>query len=270
MTRCIHCTRCVRFGQEIAGVMELGMIGRGEHAEIVTFVGETVDSELSGNMIDLCPVGALTSKPFRYTARTWELSRRKIGVAARRARQQSHRAGQERPRDARPAARERAVNECWLSDKDRFSYEALNSPERLTAPMMQQGGEVEDGRLADGARVRRRRALPQSRDSTVGRASARWCRRIRRSRSCTCARKLMRGLGSDNIDFRLRQTDFRGDGARGDSLARHADRRARALDRVLVVGSFLRKDHPLLAQRLRQAAKKGAQISLLHSATTTG
>jgi NADH-quinone oxidoreductase subunit G len=77
MSRCIHCTRCVRFGQEIAGVMELGMIHRGEHSEITTFVGRTVDSELSGNMIDLCPVGALTSKPFRYSARTWELSRRK-------------------------------------------------------------------------------------------------------------------------------------------------------------------------------------------------
>src|SRR5881227_3822545 len=76
MTRCIHCTRCVRFGQEVAGVMELGMIGRGEHAEILAFVGKTVDSELSGNVIDLCPVGALTSKPFRYSARTWELTRR--------------------------------------------------------------------------------------------------------------------------------------------------------------------------------------------------
>ena len=108
MTRCIHCTRCVRFGQEIAGIMELGMIGRGEHAEIVSFVGKTVDSELSGNMIDLCPVGALTSKPFRYAARTWELSRRKIGVAARRARQQPGRAGEGRPRDARAAARERS------------------------------------------------------------------------------------------------------------------------------------------------------------------
>ena len=98
MTRCIHCTRCVRFGQEIAGVMELGMIGRGEHAEIVAFVGNTVDSELSGNMIDLCPVGALTSKPFRYTARTWELARRKSISPARLARQQRRRPGQGRRR----------------------------------------------------------------------------------------------------------------------------------------------------------------------------
>ena len=108
MTRCIHCTRCVRFGQEIAGVMELGMLGRGEHAEITSFVGRTVDSELSGNMIDLCPVGALTSKPFRYSARTWELSRRKSVSPHDSARRESRGAGQEQPRDARIAVGERS------------------------------------------------------------------------------------------------------------------------------------------------------------------
>ena len=107
MTRCIHCTRCVRFGQEIAGVMELGMLHRGEHAEITTFIGRSVDSELSGNMIDLCPVGALTSKPFRYSARTWELSRRKSGEPARLDGNEPDRAGQGSARDARAAARER-------------------------------------------------------------------------------------------------------------------------------------------------------------------
>ncbi|MCE2690854.1 MAG: NADH-quinone oxidoreductase subunit NuoG, partial [Rubrivivax sp.] len=141
MSRCIHCTRCVRFGQEVAGVMELGMAHRGEHSEITTFVGRTVDSELSGNMIDICPVGALTSKPFRYSARTWELSRRKsvsphdstganliVQVKANQVMR------------VVPLENE-GVNECWIADRDRFSYEALNSPQRLTQPMIKQGGQ---------------------------------------------------------------------------------------------------------------------------------
>src|SRR5436189_3762018 len=138
MTRCIHCTRCVRFGQEIAGIMELGMAGRGEHAEILAFVGKTVDSEISGNSIDLCPVGALTSKPFRYTARSWELSRRKSvsphdGLGSNLVVQvKNHRVMRVLPLE------NEAINECWLSDKDRFSYEALNSDERLTQPMIKQ------------------------------------------------------------------------------------------------------------------------------------
>src|SRR4249920_325727 len=141
MTRCIHCTRCVRFGQEIAGVMELGMIGRSEHAEIIAFVGKTVDSELSGNMIDLCPVGALTSKPFRYAARTWELARRK-SVSPHDALGSNLVVQVKGNRVMRVLPLENeAVNECWLSDKDRFSYEALNSAGRLTAPMVKQGGD---------------------------------------------------------------------------------------------------------------------------------
>src|SRR5207244_9886000 len=141
MTRCIQCTRCVRFGQEIAGIMELGMVGRGEHAEIVSFIGRTVDSELSGNSIDLCPVGALTSRPFRFTARPWELTRRKSvsphdGLGSNLIVQVKV----DRVMRVLPLENE-AINECWLSDKDRFSYEALNSEERLTAPMIKRGGE---------------------------------------------------------------------------------------------------------------------------------
>src|SRR5512139_208431 len=136
MSRCIQCTRCVRFGQEVAGVMELGMIGRGEHSEIVAFVGKTVDSELSGNMIDLCPVGALTSKPFRYSARTWELARRKSvsphdGLGSNLIMQ----AKGERVMRVVPFENE-SVNECWLSDRDRFAYEGLNTEDRLTRPMV--------------------------------------------------------------------------------------------------------------------------------------
>jgi NADH-quinone oxidoreductase subunit G len=265
MTRCIQCTRCIRFGQEIAGVMELGMIGRGEHAEIVAFVGKTVDSELSGNSIDICPVGALTSKPFRYSARTWELARRKsvsphdalgsnliVQVKANRVMR------------VLPLENE-AVNECWLSDKDRFSYEGLNSEERLTAPMVKQGGEwkavdwptalefVANG-LADIAA----RHGPQSLGALVSPHAT--------LEELALAARLVRGLGSDNIDFRLRQSDFRGDAPAGIApwLGLPVAELG-ALDRALIVGSFLRKDHPLVAQRLRQAAKKGAQVSMLHS-----
>src|SRR3954469_6210253 len=141
MTRCIHCTRCVRFGREIAGVMELGMIGRSEHAEIIQFVGQTVNSELSGNMIDLCPVGALTSKPFRFSARTWELARRRSisphdSLGANLIVQVKH----GKVMRVLPLEND-AVNECWISDKDRFSYEGLEAADRLTQPMLKQGGE---------------------------------------------------------------------------------------------------------------------------------
>src|SRR5450830_1633897 len=144
MSRCIHCTRCVRFGQEIAGVMELGMLNRGEHSEITSFVGQTVDSELSGNMIDLCPVGALTSKPFRYSARTWELSRRK-SVSAHDALGSNLIVQVKSGKVMRVVPMENEdINECWISDKDRFSYEALNSAERLTKPMSKQGGQWQE------------------------------------------------------------------------------------------------------------------------------
>ena len=265
MTRCIHCTRCVRFGQEIAGVMELGMPGRGEHAEIETFVGRTVDSELSGNMIDLCPVGALTSKPFRYAARTWELSRRKSvsphdGHGSNLVVQIKN----NRVMRVLPLENE-AVNECWISDKDRFSYEALNSDDRLTSPMIKHSGEwkVVDWPtalefVANGISEVVVRHGPPALGALVSPHST--------LEEMALAARLMRGLGSDNIDFRLRQTDFRDDGKRGGipylgmPIADVAK-----LDRALVIGSFLRKDQPLLAHRLRQAAKKGAQISSLHS-----
>ena len=143
MTRCIHCTRCVRFGQEIAGIMELGMGGRGEHSEIMPFVARTVDSELSGNMIDVCPVGALTSKPFRYSARTWELARRK-SIAAHDGLGSNLVVQVKGDRVMRVLPLENdEINECWLSDRDRFSYEALNCAERLTSPMLKRDGKWE-------------------------------------------------------------------------------------------------------------------------------
>jgi len=265
MTRCIHCTRCVRFGIEIGGVMELGMSGRGEHAEIQTFVGRTVDSELSGNMIDICPVGALTSKPFRFAARTWELSRRKSvsphdGHGSNLVVQVKN----NRVLRVLPLENE-AINECWLSDKDRFSYEALGSDERLTQPMLKQGGEWKIVNwqtalefVASGLADIVAKHGPESIGALVSPHST--------LEEMALAARLIRGLGSDNIDFRLRQTDFRDDAKRdGVPWLGMPIADVNKLDRALVIGSFLRKDQPMLALRLRQAATKGAQVSSLHS-----
>jgi NADH-quinone oxidoreductase subunit G len=262
MTRCIHCTRCVRFGQEIAGVMELGMANRGEFAEIMTFVGKTVDSEISGNMIDLCPVGALTSKPFRYSARTWELSRRKSvsphdGLGSNLIVQVKN----DRVMRVVPLEND-AVNECWISDRDRFSYEGLNSDDRLLKPRLRVGDALTDAdwqtALAQ-ASSELKRVIETHGPSALG---------VLVSPHSTLeelhlAQKLTRALGCDNIDFRLRQSDFTAANMPwlGMSVAEFG-----ALDRVLVIGSFLRKDQPLLAQRIRQSTKKGAQLSILHSA----
>ena len=266
MTRCIHCTRCVRFGQEIAGIMELGMIGRGEHSEIITFVGKTVDSELSGNVIDLCPVGALTSKPFRYSARTWELTRKPsvsphCGLGSNLTLQMK----QNRVMRALPRDNE-AVNECWLSDKDRFSYEALNSDKRLAKPMLKQGGgwqEVEWPVALEFIAKELQRIKAAHGSEAVGALAT----PHQTLEELHLLQKLLRGYGSGNVDFRLRQVDFSADGKLagipwlGMSIADIA-----ALDRVLVIGSTLRKDHPLLAHRLRQSTKKQTQLNLIHAA----
>ncbi len=261
MSRCIHCTRCVRFGQEIAGDMELGMSHRGEHAEIETFLGQTVDSELSGNMIDICPVGALTSKPFRYSARTWEMSRRKSvsphdSTGANLIAQVK---GQQVMRVV-PFENE-AVNECWIADRDRYSYEALASADRLTVPMIKQGGEWRTvdwttalEYVANGlSGVKRDHGAAQigalvSPHSTV--------------EELALAARLLRAVGSDHIDHRLRYgaasagSDLRWLGRPIVSLS--------GLDAALVVGSNLRKDHPLFAQRIRQAARAGARVFVMN------
>jgi NADH-quinone oxidoreductase subunit G len=263
MNRCIHCTRCVRFGQEVAGVMELGMIHRGEHSEITTIAGDTIDSELSGNMIDICPVGALTSKPFRYSARTWELSRRK-SISPHDS------TGANLVVQIKGAQVMRVVpfenddvNECWLADRDRFSYEAFNSPERLTAPMIRQGGEWKSvdwtAALDYVSRGLTQISVEHGAASVGALASP-----ISTVEELHLLAKLMRGLGSQNVDSRLREVAPAAAGAPmrwlGRSIASLSD-----LQRVLVVGSFLRKDHPLFASRLRQATKKGAKVMSVHA-----
>ncbi|MBS1196679.1 MAG: NADH-quinone oxidoreductase subunit [Proteobacteria bacterium] len=263
MSRCIHCTRCVRFGQEIAGIMELGMAGRNSHAEIETFLGRSVESELSGNMIDLCPVGALTSRPFRYSARGWELQgRRSVSPHDALGASLLVQVKQDKVMRVLPFENEE-VNECWLSDKDRFSYEALNSTERLLKPMLKQGGEWQEvtwnvalDYVAHGLKDI---AAESGSDALAALTSPHST-----LEELALLAKLMRGLGSDHIDCRLRQCDFSTDGQRlgapwlGLRLNEIAD-----LDAVLVVGSFLRQESPLLAQRLRQAAKGKTKVSLL-------
>ena len=262
MTRCIHCTRCVRFGQEVAGVMELGMLGRGEHAEITSFVGKTVDSEVSGNMIDLCPVGALTSKPFRYTARTWELSRRK-SVSPHDSLGTNLIVQVKGGKVMRVLPLENdAINECWISDKDRFSYEALDSATRLTKPMLKQGGQWAETDwqtaleyVAHGLRNIKHEHGADS-IAAVGTAHS-------TVEELHLLAKAMRGLGTEHVDFRLRQSDFALDGSVTPWLGMPiAD--LSTVKRALVIGSFLRKDHPLVATRLRAAVKAGAKLSIVH------
>lgn len=267
MTRCIHCTRCVRFGQEIAGVMELGMLNRGEHAEITSFVGRSIESELSGNMIDLCPVGALTSKPFRYSARTWELARRRSvsphdSMGANLVVQVKG----DRALRVVPFENE-ALNECWISDRDRFSYEGLNSDDRLAAPMIKGAdGKWQEASWADALQAVAQ-GLSRVRESFGAGQIGALASEYATTEEFSLLGRLVRALGSENIDFRLRQTDAGFDAALGGAPwlgmpVAELDN----LDRVLVVGSFLRKDHPLMAQRLRQAAKRGTQVLLLDAA----
>jgi NADH-quinone oxidoreductase subunit G len=264
MTRCIHCTRCVRFGQEIAGVMELGMAGRGEHSEIMPFVARTVDSELSGNMIDVCPVGALTSKPFRFTARTWELTRRK-SVSPHDSLGSNLMVQVKGNRVLRVLPLENeAINECWISDKDRFSYEALNVETRLVRPLLRRDGRWEQVEWAQALEhvAARLKSIAASHGATSIGALASPHQTVEELHLLA---KLVRGLGSDNIDHRLRQVDFRLDRSRrGAPWLGLPVADVGQADAVLVVGSVLRKDHPLLAQRLRQAAKRKARVHLLN------
>ncbi len=265
MSRCIHCTRCVRFGQEVAGVMELGMIHRGEHSEITTVKGGTIDSELSGNMIDICPVGALTSKPFRYSARTWELARRK-SISPHDSTGANLIVQTKANKVMRVVPLENEdVNECWIADRDRFSYEALNSESRLSMPMIKQGGQWQAvdwstalGYVADGLK-RIKSEFGADGIGALGSAH-------NTVEELYLLGELVRGLGSANVDHRLRHADLSNTAPAGaarwlgTSIASLS-----TLNSALVIGSFLRKDHPLFAQRLRQAARKGAAVHSLHA-----
>lgn len=248
-------------------MMELGMLNRGEHAEITSFVGRSIESELSGNMIDICPVGALTSKPFRYSARTWELARRRSvsphdSVGANLVVQVKG----DRVLRVVPFENEN-VNECWISDRDRFSYEGLNVDDRLAAPMIRgTDGNWQEASWADALQAVAQ-GLSRVRESAGAGQIGALATEYATTEEFSLLARLTRALGSENIDFRLRQTDAGFDAAlSGAPWLGMPIAELDNLDRVLVVGSFLRKDHPLMAQRLRQAVKRGTQVLLLDSA----
>lgn len=259
MSRCIHCTRCVRFGQEVAGVMELGMVNRGEHSEITTFAGQTIDSELSGNMIDLCPVGALTSKPFRYAARTWELGRKR-SVSPHDSLGANTTIQTKANKVMRVVALDNdAINECWISDRDRFAYEGLNSPDRITTPMVKQGGQWLETDW-ESAMDYVARSLKTISSESGPDAVAALAHPISSTEELHLLQKMIRGLGSNQVETRLRQTDIRGSASASTPWLGMSIGKLSELDRVLVLGSFLRKEQPLIAARLRTAAKRGLQV----------
>ena len=265
MTRCIHCTRCVRFGQEIAGIMELGATGRGENMRIGTYVERAVNSEMSGNVIDLCPVGALTSKPYRYTGRPWENSH-KPGIAAHDCLGSNINLDVRRNHVMRVVPRENeALNEVWLSDRDRFSYTGIYSEDRALRPRIKQGDvwkevvwETALSYAVEGLKTVR----DQKGSDQIGALV---------SPSATLEehyllQKLMRGIGSNNLDHRLRQQDFSDQDiaplypALGQDVADLEE-----LDAALLIGSWLRKDQPIAAHRLRKAAMRGAKVMTINA-----
>jgi NADH-quinone oxidoreductase subunit G len=265
MSRCIHCTRCVRFGQEVAGVMELGMGGRGEHSEIQSFVGRSVDSELSGNMIDICPVGALTSKPFRYSARTWELQRKRSvsphdGVGTNLTVQTK----QNKVMRALPFEND-AINECWISDRDRFSYEGLNSDDRLTTPMVKQGGVWQQATWQQALDYVAH-ALQDVKSTYAANAIGLLASPTATLEELFLLKRLSTSMGTPHLDARPRVTDaqlskaFSGVPTLGVKISEIA-----TADRILIVGSHLRHEQPLLAARIRQAVKKGCQVTVVSS-----
>jgi len=261
MTRCIHCTRCIRFTEEIAGIQELGMIGRGEHMKVRTYIESTVHHELSGNVIDLCPVGALVSKPYRFTARAWEMM--SVPLVSPHDGTGSNLFGHVlRGRLMRVVPRENeAINEIWIADRDRFSYEGVYSDERLERPMVRRDGEWVETDWET--------ALAKAAEGLRGRGSQLG---VLANPSGTLeelylAGRIARGLGSGNVDSRLRQRDFRDQAA--DPLYPNLGMRIAdvdALQGLLIVGSNLRREAPILAHRVRKAARRGAKVALLNPA----
>ncbi len=256
-TRCIHCTRCVRFSAEIAGMREMGSTGRGEYMKIGTYVERTIDSELSGNLIDICPVGSLTSKPYRYQARAWELTQSDSVAPHDAVGSNVHiHVRDNRVMRVHPKANE-AVNECWISDRDRFSYEGLYSGDRLTTPMIKQNNswvETDWETALQHASTGFKKAGTDvgalvSPGSTV--------------EELHLAQKLVRSMGSDNIDFRVRQSDFRGGEPSLPWLGLSMDE-VESVDAALIIGANPRKDQPILGHRLRKATLNGATVSYLN------
>ena len=266
MTRCIHCTRCVRFGQEIAGIQELGTMGRGEFMEISTYVKSSVDHELSGNIIDLCPVGALNDKPYRYSARAWEMEQRGT-VAPHDCLGSNIYAHTLRGRIKRVVPRpNEQINETWISDRDRFSYEGIYSDDRLTQPMIREGGEWRTSSWEEALEVAAAGLMGAAGGDPVTRTGA-WIAPSATTEEAYLTARLIRHLGSNNVDHRLRTRDFSGQEYDPVFPSLGMDiSEVPSLEAALIVGSNLRREVPLLAHRVRQAAVAGATINFLNLA----
>ena len=264
MTRCIHCTRCVRFGQEIAGIMELGATGRGEDTRISTYVARTVDSEMSGNVVDLCPVGALTSKPYRYHGRPWE-NVKSDSIAAHDCIGSNVIVETRRNEVMRVLPKENElINEMWLSDRDRYSYLGLKAADRLKQPMIKQGNDWKEvnWQTALNYAVEGLRTVIEKDgvDKVGGLISPNAT-----TEEMYLMQKLLRGLGVNNIDHRLRQSDFNNQSNMPLYPALNMDIAAlENVDAALLVGSYIRKDQPIAAHRLRKANRKGASVMAIN------
>ncbi|HFD81620.1 MAG TPA: NADH-quinone oxidoreductase subunit G [Gammaproteobacteria bacterium] len=265
MTRCIHCTRCVRFLEHVAGYKEMGGMGRGENVEIGTYIQHKLESELSGNIIDVCPVGALTSRPFRFRARAWEMLRA-ASVAPHDCVGSATELHTRRGQLLRVAPREHeAVNEVWLSDRDRFACDGVNSEERLRQPMVKKADGWHEVEWEEALHVTAQ-ALRERVDSQgIGQLG------VLVSPSATLEEQLLisrlaEGLGVVNIDHRLRQSDFTGQNEQplfpwlGQSIEE-----LEQLDAALLVGAHPRKDQPIVGHRLRKAAKAGARLMFINA-----
>ncbi|WP_107689019.1 NADH-quinone oxidoreductase subunit NuoG [Neisseria wadsworthii] len=265
MSRCIHCTRCVRFTEEIAGMQEIAMANRGEFSEIMPFIGKAVETELSGNVIDLCPVGALTSKPFRYDARSWELSRRKT-ISAHDA-LGSNLIVQTKDHTVRrvlPLENE-AVNECWISDRDRFAYEGLYHESRLKMPKIKHGGEWHEVDWPTALEYVRKTLDCIAKEDGKEQIGI-WANPMNTVEELHLAKKLANGLGIKHFDTRLQQQDNRLSGSlKGAQWLGQSIEDLGNSDAVLVVGANLRKEQPLLTARLRRAAKSYMALSIIAS-----
>ncbi len=259
MTRCIHCTRCVRFGEEIAGIRELGATGRGENVRIGTFIEKSVVSEVSGNVIDICPVGALTARPSRFSARSWELSQQP-SVSPHDSVGSNVFVHMDGSTVNRVIPRENeAVNEVWIADRDRFSYQGLDSKDRLSSPMVRIDGKLVECDWSTALAASAEILKSNSQDLGVLVSPSITVEELYLSQ------KLARALGTNNVDHRLGQLDFFAQdvapvmpwlGMQLNDLE--------TLDAALLVGSNIRKDQPIAALRLRKSALKGGAISFIN------
>ncbi|MDP9013812.1 MAG: NADH-quinone oxidoreductase subunit NuoG [Pseudomonadota bacterium] len=264
MTRCIHCTRCIRFGQEIQGYPQMGTTGRGEQMEVGTYIEQSVDHELSANIIDLCPVGALNNKPFRYHARAWEMQQQAL-VSPHDSFGTNMYAHVLRGKIMRIVPRENeALNETWIADRDRFGFEGIYSADRVTQPMVRINGTLEAVEWEVGlaaAAEGLQKAITAHGAAAIGFLAS----PMATVEELYLLARIARGLGSGNIDHRLRQLDFRGqehEPAYPNLGLAIAD--VERLEGVLVIGSNLRHEMPLLAHRIRKAAVGGAQVAFLN------